>query len=405
MLRIYRLSMMLAVGLTTLAAALQAPPAHAKTTAGEAKMLAALQAQVARGEATSVLFFSQDQRDVFFKNMDVLLPTRHIQRGTKPLALEDAQQNFSDLTYEVEGKTYPLSHFLSERASRGFIATKDGKVLFEYYTDGHDQETKWVSFSVSKSVTSMLIGAAVQDGFIASVDEPIDHYLPRLRDTGYEGVSIQAVLRMASGLAWNEDYADPESDVSKAGGINGLPLVQYLAGLPRVAEAGAKFNYNTGETNLAGELLRSAIGNNASTYLAHKIWMPFGMGSDANWMTSGLGGGETGGCCISATLRDYVRIGMFAMADGVLADGTRVLPEGWMQDSTSPSPGADYYGYLWWLSGSKYAARGIFGQQIFLNPEQKIVIAAHSNADAAVGTEYHKHLEAVVGAFDAALSR
>ena len=164
-----------------------------------------------------------------------------------------------------------------------------------------------------------------------------------------------------------------------------------------VAEPGAVFNYNTGETNLVGEILRAAIGNNASTYLTHKIWQPYGMESDANWLLGGIGGGETGGCCISATLRDYARIGLFAMNGGLLADGTRVLPRDWMTASTSPSKGAAYYGYLWWLNQNEYAARGIFGQQIFVDPKSRVVIAAHSNAVTAVNSDYHKHLEGVYG--------
>ena len=248
---------------------------------------------------------------------------------------------------------------------------------------------------MTKSVVSMLIGAAIQDGYIDNVNEPVANYLPRLRGTPYETATIENVLQMASGVAWNEDYADPESDVARAGGANGLELVRYLAGLEREAQPGAQFNYNTGETNLAGEILRAAIGNNAATYLTNKIWQPFGMASDANWML-GTGGGETGGCCISATLRDYARIGMFALRGGTLADGTQVLPRDWMRSSTTPSAGYEGYGYLWWLfDGGIYAALGIFQQQIFVDPNSKIVIAAHSNAPAATGSEYSEHLRAV----------
>lgn len=211
---------------------------------------------------------------------------------------------------------------------------------------------------------------------------------------------------MSSGVAWNEDYADPDSDVSKAGSLIGVPLVGYLGTLERVAEPGEKFNYNTGETNLVGEVLRAAIGNNASTYAQHKIWQAFGMGDDASWMLGGIAGGETGGCCINATLRDYARIGIFAMNDGQLADGTRILPEGFMAESVAPSKGYDGYGYLWWLDGGGvYRARGIYGQQIYINPNSRVVIAVHGNADQAVGTPYHAQLDAIVNAFADRLAR
>ena len=123
------------------------------------------------------------------------------------------------------------------------------------------------------------------------------------------------------------------------------------------------------------------------------------MESDATWMLGSPGGGETGGCCINATLRDYARIGIFAMEGGVLPDGSRVLPDNWMRDSTTPSKGYPGYGYLWWLDeANSYRARGIFGQQIFIDPATKLVIAVHSNAPTAVGSKYHEHLEQVVAA-------
>ena len=123
------------------------------------------------------------------------------------------------------------------------------------------------------------------------------------------------------------------------------------------------------------------------------------MESDASWMLGSVAGGETGGCCINATLRDYARIGLFAMDDGVLPDGTRVLPEGWMAESIAPSKGYEGYGYLWWPRGDgNYSARGIFGQQITVAPDAGLVIALHSNAPTAVGSEYHEHVEAAVAA-------
>jgi len=278
----------------------------------------------------------------------------------------------------------------------GLLVVQNGNVLLEHYAPGNDRQSRWISFSVTKSVTSLLICAAIADAYIGSVDEPVAHYLPRLRGTSYEAVTIRDVLNMASGVAWNEDYADRSSDVARAGGANGLGLVRYLAGLPRQSEPGVMFNYNAGETNLAGEILRAAIGNNAATYLTHRIWQPFGMEHDATWLIDSPGGAETGGCCISATLRDFARLGLFALHDGVLADGTRVLPEGWVAESVQPSAGNPGYGYLWWLTGDgSYLARGIFGEQIFVDPAAKLVIAAHSNAPTATGSDYARHLNAV----------
>ncbi|MEO1160974.1 MAG: serine hydrolase domain-containing protein, partial [Pseudomonadota bacterium] len=237
--------------------------------------------------------------------------------------------------------------------------------------------------SVTKSIVSMLVGAAIKDGFIESVDEPVTDYLPRLKGSAYDRVTIGNILQMSSGVQWNEDYSDPGSDIARAD-LSTLGTYRQLRRKQVVAQSGEKFNYNTAETNLVGTLLRSAVGNNLSTYLSEKIWRPFGMRADANWMLSEPGGGESGGCCISATLRDYGRIGLFALAGGRLADGTKTLPSGWMKRSVTPSRGNDEYGYLWWLHGNgSFRAQGIFGQDIFMDPRRRIVIALQSaRADA-----------------------
>jgi len=346
--------------------------------------------------AGRILFFNEEERRVAFANISKLYPTRQIPHSSEPYSLTEKPKDWSELTYEVDEKSYSLADFYGFPGNRGLIVIQDDAILLERYAKGHGPDTRWMSFSVTKSVTSMLIGAAVKDGYIESVDEPVVRYLPRLRQSPYAGASIENVLQMASGVSWNEDYADPESDVARAGGANGLSLVKYLGNLPKVAEPGHVFNYNTGETNLAGELLRAAIGNNASTYLAHKVWQPFGMADDADWLLGHVGGGETGGCCISATLRDYARLGIFALAGGRLEDGTEVLPAGWMAKSTRPSRGYAGYGYLWWLADdNSFAALGIFEQQIFVDRQSRLIIAAHSNAPTAVASVYGKHLQAL----------
>lgn len=346
-----------------------------------------------------ILFWSPRQRRIGFKHIEDIFPTRTVEAGTVPTALQAQPMDVSDVSYTVDGQPFSLTSFVERDQNVALIIIKDGKVLFEHYADGNTPDDVWVSFSVTKSITSLLIGAAIQDGYIESVDEPVIHYLPRLRGSGYEKATIRDVLQMSSGIDWNEDYSDPASDVARAGGANGLALVQYLSDLPSRAEPGEQFNYNTGETNLVGQILRSAIGNNASTYLEHKIWKPFGMANDANWILGSEGGAELGGCCLSMTLRDYARIGLFALNDGVLPDGTRVLPTDWMDASTSPAATNDGYGYLWWLYGDgSYAALGIFGQTIFVDPKSRSVIAIHSSAASASGSPYHEHRNALVSA-------
>ncbi|MAT83339.1 MAG: serine hydrolase [Gammaproteobacteria bacterium] len=330
------------------------------------------------GADSSALFWQGREQIAGFRNIDRLAPVRWIAAGDRALELPAAGDAIGTVSFEFAGDTLTLDDYLDRQRVAGLLVLKDGSVAYERYRLGNDAQTRWISFSVAKSVVAMLIGAAIADGYIDSVDERVTAYLPRLAGSAYDQATIRDLLQMASGVAWNEDYADPESDVARAT-YDTLSLYDYLRDKPRNAPPGERFNYNTAETNLAGTLLRAAIGNNLSTYLSEKIWQPFGMESDAYWQLTEPGGGEFGGCCISATLRDYARLGLFALGDGRLADGSRVLPEGWMAESTRPSPGYDGYGYFWWLHGNgAYEAMGIFGQSIYVDPANGVVIAQHS---------------------------
>ncbi len=330
------------------------------------------------GPPDSVLTWNPKQQVSGYRNSDKIFWTRTIAAGGSVYPLPYAKVELGDVAFSVGELTMTVDEYFQRQSVAGLLVIKDGKILYERYGLGNTEDSKWISYSVAKSVVSMLIGAAIKDGYIKSVDEKLTDYLPRLKASAYDQSSIANLLQMASGVAWNEDYADPRSDIATAP-WDTVQLYEFLRNKPRVADAGEDFNYNTAETNLAGTLLRSAIGNNLSTYLSEKIWQPFGMESDASWNLTEPGGGEFGGCCINATLRDYGRIGLFALSNGQLADGTEVLPPGWMGDSTKPSKGYAGYGYLWWLSaGSGYSAKGIFGQGIYIDPENKVVIAMHS---------------------------
>lgn len=357
------------------------------------------------GEAQEgLLFWSQEHRRVAFQRMHEIMPGRLVEAGGDVYPLARAPRDLSGVTYEVDGRSYSLEDFLAMKSQIGLVVVQDDSILLERYAPGNSASSLWISFSIAKSVSSLLIGAAIKDGYIRSVDEPIVNYVPRFRGTAYRDTTIRDVLSMASGVRWDETYDDPGSDVAKAGAANGLALLDYLAQLPADAPPGEKFNYNTGETNLVGEILRAAIGNNAATYLTHKIWQPFGMEHDAYWSLGEEGGGELGGCCINATLRDYARLGIFAMKGGRLADGSSVLPDGWMEESTTPSKGNRGYGYLWWLrDDGSYMALGIFGQMIFINPAARLVIAVHGNAPTSMEDEYTAHRNAVVDAIAEAL--
>jgi CubicO group peptidase (beta-lactamase class C family) len=347
------------------------------------------------GPPDKFLFWTPEQQVAGYRNIDKIFPTRAIIADETVLALPEALVDLGDVTIRTEDSTMTLDEYFEQQNVAGLLVIKDGRITYERYGLGNTPDSRWISFSVTKSVVSMLVGAAIHDGYIDSVDEMVSDYLPRLKGSPYDQSTIRNIMQMASGVEWNEDYADPASDVNSASWQT-VALYDYLGRKQREAAPGSEFNYNTAETNLVGTLLRSAIGNNLSTYLEEKIWRPFGMESDAYWTLTEPGGGEFGGCCINATLRDYGRLGLFALAEGHLADGTAVLPDRWMVESTTPSAAYPGYGYMWWLSkAGAYRARGIFGQGICIHPEQNVVVAMHS-ARAVASSKKDKALQSAL---------
>lgn len=355
------------------------------------------------GQIDDILFWTPEQQVAGYRNMEKITPVRWIRAGNQPLPLPERPVDLDALPVLHDAGNMTVGEFLDSQSVAGLLVIKNGAIVYERYRLGNDHTTRWISYSVAKSVVSMLVGAAIRDGYIRSVDESVTDYLPRLKGSAYDSVRIRDVLQMASGVEWNEQYDDPESDLNQANWET-LALYDYLDDKPRNGEPGEVFNYNTAETNLVGNLLRAAIGNNLSTYLEQKIWHPFGMEADAFWQLTETGGGEFGGCCINATLRDYGRIGLFALNEGRLPDGSGVLPADWMQQSTTPSKGAPYYGYLWWLMGDGvFRASGIFGQGIYIDPAENLVIAMHSARPHASREEDWNLATALYQAIDDAL--
>ena len=354
---------------------------------------------------TSILFWNQDQKIFGFKNMDKITPDiylKNIYKNPNAKELDEKFLDFNELKYSIGYEAFNIDEFFKKFNTAGLIVVYKGDIVFEKYALGNNQYSKWVSFSVTKSVTSMLVGAAIQDGFITSENDRVTKYIPELKGSAYQDATIKNILNMASGVAWNEDYSDFKSDVSICGGCNSLSLYEYLKKLPIDTRPGRKFNYNTAESNLLGGIVRAAVGEDLSKYLERKIWQPFGMTSNAFWATDFVHANKLGGCCINATLRDYAKIGLFASRNGQLEDGTKVLPNNWMKKSISASKPFKYYGYKWWLDGpgyDSYRAQGIFGQLIWIDPKADLIIAMHSVWEKAIpnySTQAHRN--ALIGA-------
>ena len=284
----------------------------------------------------SLFTLPMDEQLRLFGDMRTLYPTRLVHRGRSVSELVTGKP--LDLLYRVKGEDLDIDGFMRRYRAAGLLILKRGAVVCERDPLGQTPETRWISFSMAKSISSTLIGAAIQDGLIASIDEPVVRTVPELRDSAYDGVSIRHVLQMSSGVRWNETYLDPRSDRRQLLTLQAAEepgaVLEYLRHLPRTAAPGTRFNYNTAETFLLGLILVGAVKRPLSEYLSERIWQPCGMESDAYWQLESPEGQEFSGSGLSATLRDYGRFAAFVLADGVV-DGRRVLPAGWMADSTS----------------------------------------------------------------------
>ena len=325
-----------------------------------------------------------------FRNIDRLFPTRTVARGDRvnELPLSDLlvrEQPLQEFSYTVADQTYDLYDVLAMNRVSGMLIIHNGEIVFEKYLLGNDQHTRWMSMSVVKSITAILIGAAIQDGHINSIDDKITDYLPDFKDTAYDGVTVKHLLQMSSGVHWNETYTNPGSDRRRMleAQISAKPgaVLDLMASLPRAAAPGTVWNYSTGETQLAGALVRAATGKPVAEYLSEKIWAPLGMEADANWWLQSPDGLEVGGSGLSATLRDYGRFGLFMLNEGVISKDNqqqRVLPQGWMQAASARQVVGGKrvnYGYMLWpMHDNSYAAEGIFGQYVFVDPDTNLVV-------------------------------
>ena len=327
-----------------------------------------------------ILFWSQAQRDAGFRALDrlpVLAKARVVRAGGVPSPLPPGPP----LALPIDVDAY-----MAGQRSAALLVVHDGRLRLERYGLEFDRNGRWTSFSVAKSITSTLVGAAIRDGYIKSMDDKVSDYIAPMKGSAYDDVSIRQLLTMTSGVRWNEDYADPNSDVARFNnhqpeeGVDAI--VSYLRRLPREAPAGTRWHYSTGETNLVGILVGQATGKQLAEYLSEKIWVPAGMEQQATWILSRTGK-EISGCCIQAATRDFARFGLFIL-NGARAGGAAIVPEGWLAEATGKRVAIDQpgrgYGYQWWTyDDGSFAARGIFGQGIFIDPKRKLVIA--SNAD------------------------
>ncbi len=339
-----------------------------------------------------------------FSHSDTLFPVNIVQRGSGPVSAFEAapeamRRKIEGIRFQAGGWNFDLYDYLAEDRVAGLLILKDGKVVMEDYELGTTPETRWISFSMAKSVSSTLVGAALQQGLIGSLDDKVTKYVPGLRGGVYDDVSVRNLLMMGSGVKWDETYTDPKSDRRKLLDLQlaGKPgtIVSFMKGLPRAGAPGTIWNYSTGESFLVGAVIEGATHQPLATYLSETLWKPLGMESDATWWLESPGGMGLAGSGLGARLRDFGRFGQFVLSGGVI-DGKRVMPEGWFEEAGKAHVYGKKlvdYGYLWWplakgdaIHDGAFEAIGIFGQHVYINPKQRLVIvvlSARSKPDRA----------------------
>lgn len=360
--------------------------------------------------AAVVLTWDQAQRETGFAGMEKIFLTHTVRAGGTPHPLASGR---TFAAFERGGiRAAELDRFIAEQKVAGLLVIQDGQVHLERYALTGGPKTRWHSFSVAKSVTSTLVGAAMKDGFIKSLADPVTRYIAALKGSAYDDVTVRQLLTMTSGVKWNEDYTDLNSDVARMYATPpdpGLDMtVSYVRKLPREAPAGTKWVYKTAETNLVGELVMAATGKPLATYLSEKIWRPYGMETDAEWMVDDVGH-EQGGCCLAMTLRDLGRFGQFIL-DGARINGSAIVPETWLAEATRNQigtlAGGTGYGYQWWpRDDGTFEGRGIFGQTLHIDPKRRLVVVIDSAAQQPTGGSIGRARQDFIAAVKAEIDR
>lgn len=347
----------------------------------------------------------------YFHNMDKLgFQLDWIRRSGPVYPLQEPKEPFT-VNYTYQGQTHTLEDYYQRNAVLGFLILKDNQILSERYFHDSDQNSRFLSMSVQKSMTSTLFGVALEEGKIDHIEDPVTKYLPDLSESGYNRVNLKQLLMMATGIAENESSLDPHSPLHPFNivALHGTPsFYDYIKSLrpsPTI-EPGTVFNYQSINTEVLGLVIEKATGMPLNEYMTEKLWSKIGAQSDSFIFRAKkqLNQGAYG--CLCATLRDYGRFGLMMMNGGTLG-GARILSPRWISEATTPAqysvrpPSAGGYGYQWWVPANKdgaYQVTGLFGQLVYINPAKRIVIVVTSAWPPSNNNERWDEMEALVNA-------
>lgn len=264
--------------------------------------------------------------------------------------------------YYYLGERKKVKEFIERTGTTGLLVARGNKILYEEYFNGYKETDRMITWSISKSVISALIGIAIEEGYIEDINDLVTDCVPSLLESGYRNVSIKDVLQMSSGIGFNEDYSDRNSDVNRMGAISlglGGSLESFLISLENERDPGTFNRYVSSDTQVLGMVLREATGMDISKFTEEKLWKPSGMEFDAYWLTDSSGVESAFGG-FNASVRDLARFGILYLNDGLLM-GRQIIPSKWIEDSIKTdaphlvpgeNPNSDWvlgYGYQWWI--------------------------------------------------------
>jgi CubicO group peptidase (beta-lactamase class C family) len=345
-----------------------------------------------------------------YSHFDSFYPSHLIAKAASPSKLNRAGLPL-DFSYTYQNQTLSLRDYLSRNPTTGLLIARDDTILFEQYQYGRSDHDRLLSESMAKTFVAMLVGIAVSEHKIRSIDDPAQVYVPELRGSEIGAVSIRALLHMASGISFLQNYTDTDDDSTlhrelfSAKGPGPITAVKQFN--TRVAAPDTLFNYASLNTEVLGLVLAHATGMTLSGYLQTRIWQPMGAEADARWVTDATGQ-EVAWCCLNATLRDYARFGLL-LSHGGAFNGKQIIPHQWILDATqSAAPGSFLalgngehpggYGYqIWLMPGTRgaFALEGVYGQRIFVDPQSGLVLVHTAVRTQATGAPGEAELRAL----------
>jgi len=327
--------------------------------------------------------FDEDQIVENFRSVKEIWPTRQLNKAAKPYRYAQGQRLSLPLTFSSDGTIFDTAAFLEDSWTTGLLVIQADEIRLENYYRGNTESKQNISWSMAKSFISALMGIAVSEGYIKSIEDPVEAYAPELIGSGYEGVSIKDVLQMSTGVGFNEDYGDFYSDINRWGRDFSLGNSQdaFAGTLEREVEPGTLNHYVSINTHVLGMIVTRATGRTITDYMQEKLYEPLGMEYSGYWVIDGKGMEMALGG-LSLTLRDFAKLSSLYLHNGDW-NGEQVVPSSWVKDSITPDaphllPSESFgYGYQWWITDGdsrEFMAMGVYGQYMYINPETNTVI-------------------------------